>query len=293
MKSGKTPKLQVALRGGFSDRNGIKPENKIIQYKSLDDRTRTAIVNGINVLYHAVFTADYMHEARNKLWIQVLSDVYQQQVDYSQSVSYDENKLLDIINETIYADDYDSVLTLFEFLLNRFQEIDEFGQVPVKDYANSLFEREYVGYRYINQIIVPITDSNEIEAIETAVSSPYQKAQNHLDKALILISDREHPDYANSIKESISAVESICSQILGKSDTLGAALKKLEQQNIKIHPSLKTAFEKLYGYTSDATGIRHAGQLDGKEATFDEAKFMLVSCSAFINYIKGVVSSID
>ena len=40
---------------------------------------------------------------------------------------------------------YNNILTLFEFLLNRFQEVNEFGQVPIKDYANSLFEREYVG----------------------------------------------------------------------------------------------------------------------------------------------------
>ena len=57
-----------------------------------------------------------------------------------------------------------------------------------------------------------------------------------------------------------------------------------------IHPVLEAAFEKLYGYTSDASGIRHAGQIDGPEATFDEAKFMLVACSGFVNYLKGTNS---
>lgn len=77
----------------------------------------------------------------------------------------------------------------------------------------------------------------------------------------------------------------MCNVILGKSGTLGASLKKLEESSISIHPSLKSAFEKLYGYTSDESGIRHAGRIDGKEATFAEAKFMLVSCSAFVNYL--------
>lgn len=291
MSASKKLRLKVSLRGGFSDRNNIKPENTTLQYKTLDDRTRTAIVNIVNVLYHAVFEHHFMDNANNRLWMDVLSDVYQQQVNYSPGISYDANKMFDIINETIYEDDYDSVLTLFEFLLNKFEELDQFDQVPVKNCANAIFEKEFVGYRYINKKIIPITDDNEIDSIEEALTVPYQKVANHLNKALLLISDREHPDYANSIKESISAVEAICSEILGRSDTLGSALKKLEQKGITIHPSLKGAFEKLYGYTSDASGIRHAGQLDGKDATFEEAKFMLVSCSAFINYIKGITSS--
>jgi hypothetical protein len=289
----KSPKLKVALRGGFSDRNGIKSENTTMQYNSLDERTRTAIVNLTNILYHAVFEHHMMDNAQTSFWTEILSDVYLQQVDYSQGLSYREEKMFDIINDTFYTDDYDSVLTLFEFLLNKFEKLDEYNQVPVQKCANALFEREFVGYRYVNSIIIPITDDTEISSIEEATTTAYRNVNNHLNKALVLISDREHPDYANSIKESISAVEAICSEILGKSDTLGAALKKLEQKGIAIHPCLKGAFDKLYGYTSDATGIRHAGQLDGKGATFDEAKFMLISCSAFINYIKGVISSIE
>lgn len=291
----KRPKLQVSLRGGFSDRNGIKAENTQMQYDSLDERTRTAIVNGINVLYNDIFNFrygyNYVREDINNLWIQLLSEVYQQQVDYSKSAHYDDEMVLDIINETIYKDSYDSVLTVFEFLLNQFEKMNQYGQVNIKDYVNGLFEREYVGYRYIDGKIVPITDKQEIGAIEEAISSPFQKSANHLKKALNLFSDRDNPDYSNSIKESISAVEAICSEILGESKSLGAALDKLEKKGVNIHPSLKEAFDKLFGYTSNASGIRHSGQLKGKDATFDEAKFMLVSCSAFVNYLKGNLSS--
>ena len=91
-------------------------------------------------------------------------------------------------------------------------------------------------------------------------------------------------DYDNSIKESISAVESKC-QILTNSDkaTLGKSLKSLAAN---IHPALKDAFEKLYGYTSDANGIRHANGLGEGNSTFAEAKYMLISCTAFINYLR-------
>ncbi|MGI6085628.1 MAG: hypothetical protein ACOYIF_09305 [Acetivibrionales bacterium] len=64
-------------------------------------------------------------------------------------------------------------------------------------------------------------------------------------------------------------------------------MKKLEKLGLEIHPAMKTAFEKLYGYPSDASGIRHSGQLGGSDSTFEEAKFMIVACSAFINYLRG------
>lgn len=46
------------------------------------------------------------------------------------------------------------------------------------------------------------------------------------------------------------------------------------------------AFAALYGYTSDSGGIRHSLLEDDISVSFEDAKFMLVSCSAFINYLK-------
>lgn len=115
----------------------------------------------------------------------------------------------------------------------------------------------------------------------------------HLSKANKFLADRENPDYENSIKESISAVEAICeiiTGIKGKEATLGNMLKKLETNGVKIHQGLKTAFNILYGYTSDANGIRHAGDIGGKSSTFEEAKFMLVACSAFVNYLTALAA---
>ncbi len=72
--------------------------------------------------------------------------------------------------------------------------------------------------------------------------------------------------------------------------TLGQALKIIENK-INIHPALKIAFDKLYGYTSDEDGIRHC-LMDESNLDFEDAKFMLVSCSAFINYLKEKASKV-
>lgn len=156
---------------------------------------------------------------------------------------------------------------------------------------NLEFERLYYGYRIVDNLVVPITNEMEIEAIEKALADSKDNIQVHLSEALRLFSDREHPDFRNSIKESISAVEALCRELTSE-DTLGKALKKLEDKGIVIQKQLKEAFIKLYAYTKQPeTGIRHC--LMDADATYhpshNEAYFMLVSCSAFINYLRGMV----
>lgn len=68
---------------------------------------------------------------------------------------------------------------------------------------------------------------------------------------------------------------------------MGKALGKIEK-NHKIHGSLKAACEKLYTYTNNEGGIRHSFfEGDGK-VTMYEAQYMLVSCSAMVNYLLGL-----
>ena len=128
----------------------------------------------------------------------------------------------------------------------------------------------------------------EISEIEEALKAEnYPKpVVSHLEQALNLLADRKSPDYRNSIKESILAVEATCQLITGNSKaTLGQVLGEIEKK-VDIHPALKSSFSKLYGYTSDADGIRPA-LLEESNLNFEDAKFILVSCSAFINYLKS------
>ncbi len=93
-------------------------------------------------------------------------------------------------------------------------------------------------------------------------------------------------DWAGSIRESISAVESVARQLDPQaSKTLGPALASLEQREA-LHPALKDAFAKLYGYASNEQGIRHA-LLDQSNARvgMDEAVFMLGACASFASYL--------
>ena len=147
-------------------------------------------------------------------------------------------------------------------------------------------------YTIVDGKVAPITDDMEIEAIEEALANSKDNIRVHLSEALKLFSDKEHPDYRNSIKEFISAVEALCRELTGE-DTLGKALKKLEDKGIVIQSQLKEAFIKLYAYTNQPdTGIRHSLMDDDAtyHPSYNEAYFMLVACSAFVNYLRGVVS---
>lgn len=153
--------------------------------------------------------------------------------------------------------------------------------------VNSILEDENSGYRLMDDLFIPITNTAEIDSVHDASKIRFESVRKHIDKAIRNFSDKANPDYENTIKDAISAVESMCCIITGatgSSATLGAALKKLEDNGVVIHNALREAFSKMYGYTSDEDGIRHGG-IDFKHAPIEDARYMLVTCSAFVNYL--------
>jgi len=196
---------------------------------------------------------------------------------YSQVDGY---KAKSILREWFYKAEWYDRLNLVEFC---FEDEDK----RLQDICNNFFKREFSAYRFVDGVIVEVNSKEEIIEIENALnqSDKFKPVKTHLSTALNLLSDRKNPDYRNSVKESISAVESICKIIISNdSTTLGQALKEIEKRH-KIPGSLKNAFSALYGYTSDEGGIRHALLEGDSNVDLEEARFMLVACSAFINYL--------
>ena len=293
---------KVQVRGGFSDRRGIKPLNTKMQLNKFDERTRIGIANLIREWYDDKNFSIYQFTFCERL----LKDIYSEFVDEQsrRMIRYQNN---DIIESYIYLpiseNSYDEVLTIVEYITNYFLQwqmsqhqkgVLYYDLIDYKAEINELFQREYVGYRFIDGEITPISDDIEVAEIEKSLDIEFQGCKSHIKKALGFLSDRDNPDYKNSIKESISAVESICQIIAQNSKaTLGEALKKLEEHGVKIHEAMKKSFSSLYGYTSDEGGIRHCEGMFESNVTFEEAKFMLVSCSAFVNYLIAEYGKID
>lgn len=155
-------------------------------------------------------------------------------------------------------------------------------------FCNHILEKELSGYRFVGEQLTDITNAEELESVDLAINTTtkYTGANKHLQTAVEYLSDRKSPDFRNSVKESISAVESICMAVSGDPKaTLGAALNTIESKH-NLHPAFKRALSSLYGYTSDSDGIRHA-LLEESTISYSDAKFMLVACSAFVNYVLG------
>jgi len=175
-----------------------------------------------------------------------------------------------------------------EFMDETFTDPERFSiKEDFIDNLNSEFERTNYGYRVINGTITDIISSPEKETIEKALSTDTDSVREHMQHALILYSQRPEPDYKNAIKESISAVEALFRIETGER-TFGPAYGIIKN-SIQIHPRIQESIQKIYDYTNQAdTGIRHSKVVgDGAmEPGAPECQFMLVTCSAIINYIQ-------
>lgn len=186
---------------------------------------------------------------------------------------------IDQIQEKFYQLEWYKVYDFLEFLIS-FTNYDQ-GKNNFIDKLNQIFIDERVPYKIINGMVTPLVSETEAEEVEKAIGSKNAVASGHIKKALELYKKRPVADYENSIKESISAIEALARIILNKpSATLGQLADQLN-----IHQAFKEAIKKLYGWTSDEGGIRHSDNKKKLNVDEKEARYMLVQCSALVNYI--------
>lgn len=272
----------------FSERNNLTAP-KTMQIDSLDARTRTKIFNLIyntfsDKLYYLVreiWTNYLIKPAHEEPWEKIKTSYG----DYRRTQSPDE-----ILNKWIMSFGMEKIFDTIEFTAN-YLSLRNLGVGNFLSGIEKIFKEECVQYSIINSQIVQISDKLESDEISKALESPYDNVKKHFKKALDHFADRENPDYRNSIKESISAVEAYCRNITNES-TLDRALKKLETHGLMINQQLKAGLEKMYCYTSGKDGIRHA-LMQEENITVDDARFMLIICSAFVNYMTVKTSKLQ
>ena len=268
----------------FSEKYGYKKE-KTIQYESVSDELKNRIWN---LFYQSEIKGGGLSSKRLSLALNGGQTIEEKIVDRfgllinhaGKGQSVEEQLKESLLHFFCWYEVYDFIDIHLSYL-----EDDE-RDIRIRQY-NELLEQEKAGYRIVSGEIAPITNETEIATIEQSADTAFQSVNQHIQKALSLYADIQSPDYENSIKESISAVEAICCIITGLSGanaSLGKVIKKLKDNGVHIHSAMEQAFSSLYGYTSDEDGIRHGG-IDFKNAPAEDAKYMLVSCSAFVNYL--------
>ncbi|MCY4174465.1 MAG: hypothetical protein OXF25_10515 [Cyanobacteria bacterium MAG CAR3_bin_5] len=206
--------------------------------------------------------------------------------------------------QTIFTTrEFNEILDYLEIMINEFAnmlakdkdfvyDLNEEGFINFPDRVRKLFIKHSSAYWLdISQYpyrFYPRASKEQGEttqqAIETVRQGRMDAAATHLRQAAEHINIGQ---YADSVADSIHAVESVARTIdPNHGDSLGKALNSLEDEGHLKHKALKQAFMKLYGYTSDEQGIRHA-LLDQNSADvgLDEAIFMFGACASFAAYL--------
>lgn len=278
----------------FSERVGVDTATTILQIGKMDDRLRNRIWSEI-----CVFIFDKMgtYLSSDTPWTEFAKTIYSDHFGARRDkINFQSSKFQTQVGEVFFTLKWHEVYNFVEFLAsnnlseevpysNRRINVLFSGRTFSKAIQTVLIE-EKSGYRFLETQLVAITDEGELEEIQSAsqLSGEFKNISLHVKKAAEHFSNRENPDYRNSIKESISAVEAASKIIAGnENSTLSGALKVLKDKKT-IPPVLSDGFSKLYGWTSSKDGIRHA-LMDAPQVGEDEAKYMLVSCSAFANYL--------
>lgn len=191
------------------------------------------------------------------------------------------------LQEIILREGYDKVVTLVEFILRH----NLCPKQLQKDLKNA-FKEVPIAYtvQTVNGLptIVPRSSEESGAATQQAIETIEQKgpagAKTHLRDAAEAINERR---YADAVRESIHAVESVARTIDPKaSKTLRPALRSLEAGGVLKHPAFQEACIKLYKYTSDENGIRHALLDEGAaDVDLDDAVFMFGACASFAAYL--------
>lgn len=157
-----------------------------------------------------------------------------------------------------------------------------------KDLSDNLawaFNESRMAYRIEDKTIWPAATIEEGETINRALAdlsaSEYGGARSHLKQAGSLLTAG---DWAGSIRESIHAVEGVAILIEPGAKTLSAALKKLRNAD-RMNVNLKEGLERLYAYTSDEKGIRHAKAFEETSVDQADAVYMLGACAAFVSFL--------
>lgn len=275
----------------FSQRYGYEPLPKPMKLEEFSDDLRREIWNTTRELLISLrsinavlqYSPYYFDEETGRFFERVLGKALKQPEDEIDTSYY---KVINQFKDSILNGIFYEVLNLIEILINERRYDKEFV-----NRISKLFETHVAAY-WLDKSNYPykfFPRSNKAqgeatrEAIKTIQDGGMKGAATHLLDAVAHINAQQ---FGDSISDSIHAVESVARQIDPKSKTLGPALNSLEKADLVKHPALKEAFSKLYGYTNDEQGIRHA-LLDknSPDVDLDEAMFMFGACASFAAYL--------
>jgi hypothetical protein len=269
----------------FSEREGLTPLPVAYELEELSYEVRDEIKYILDEELNKYF-GYYRGGSELPDWHKMFKDWHVQFLKLPFEAFYPDNtryQLLGLISNA----PYNQVLDALEFFINHKILINH----PVANEISDLFEREQVAYLLIERnksqkFFVPRASNEEGNAYLRALDSldlhSFSGARKNLVEAGYYLSKKE---YSKSIRESIHAAESVIrvlanNRSINYSDGMRELIKKFS-----LHKALGEGFMKLYGFASDADGVRHSS-IEGIESIDEETAFyFLGACASFVTFV--------
>lgn len=235
----------------FSQRIGVRPIRDAVQIGSVDVELRTDLWNAMGeycfpkpnefIGIGRLRVRDVLPNDRDlltKLWLEYLH------WPHDDFVHWDDVRAR--LKQHFFGCEWYDALDLVEFVARiKLEKAVPWQKRPSRNpfvqACNKALKQHHSAYRFIRGYLARVTSAQEVAAIEDALqqADAIQPVRDHLDRALALLSNHRDPDYRNSIKESISAVEALCKQIAGEPQaTLGSALNAIQRSGkVALHSS--------------------------------------------------------
>lgn len=277
----------------FSTRIGITDSVKQIQIDSMDKELRNRLWN---VYSELIFNGLKSFDSLNKKYIildkyfnSLWHNYFKKPVDdIDKFVSVNYNDIKKYFFNASWYNIYEFLEFSIIFISNHENKFQGFLSDVIIE-VNRVLTEEYSGFRLTNGVFCPITNDFEIKSVNDTFEYfkkglKLQIVNKHFGEAICLISKKPEADYRNSIKESISAIEALCRVFLSSDKSvLSDSLKIMASKNMfDIYPTILSSIDKLYSFSS--TVARHA-EVSDYCCKFEDAQFMLISCSSIINYL--------
>ncbi|TFC87456.1 AbiJ-NTD4 domain-containing protein [Cryobacterium sp. TMT4-31] len=268
----------------FSEANGYSEPRTIAQVDGLDIVTRIAVWNAI---YPAIRKSEFgYHNQENNSMIfdktpeVVWTDFFGKMVDEVPSGDV----VWSMSKQVMLEEPLNRVFDLLEVVIPALVfDLPE----QSTDRVNDVFIRHLVGYRVVRRRVIRIdfgVESDSVVAALSASSLPgLEGVFKHIENSIVLLSERNAPDYPNTVKEAMSGVEAMCEFLTGKNQ-LGKALKDFSNTGLAISGVQIEAWNKMYGWASNENGVRH-GSFRIPNVDHAIAKYLVITGAAFVSLL--------
>ena len=190
------------------------------------------------------------------------------------------------MEEATWLQIYDTL----EFLVGIPPEL--YNSEDVANVFNDVLKSEQAAWSFVGNELMPLASEAEGAEVAKAMDTAPELVRKHLESALDALSARPQANVHVAIDQAISAVESMAKHCFPDDRKAQKAVYTGLRDKLigkGVNQLFAKAMHDLYNYTSDEGGLRHGFKVGDDPSKHEaEARFFVVTCSAFVNYLMAV-----